>query len=75
MAKVEEKKEKVKQNSYHVTKREDGKWQVKIGGGEKVIKTYATKAEAEADVKRMAGNTGKGVLVHASKGKSKGKIQ
>ena len=42
---------------YHVGKRaSDGKWTVKFAGGEKVIKTFATKAEAEAYVKVMAEN-------------------
>lgn len=68
--------EKVKQNAYHVSKRkEDGLWQVKIGGSDKVIKTFATKPEAEKWAKETANNTGRGVLVHASKGKNKGKIQ
>ncbi|MCR5741973.1 MAG: DUF2188 domain-containing protein [Gammaproteobacteria bacterium] len=66
----------VKQNAYHVSKRaEDGKWQVKIGGSDKVIKLFNTKAEAEAWTAQTAQNTGRGVLVHASKGKNKGKIQ
>ncbi len=67
--------EKAKQNAYHVSKRSDGKWQVKIGGSDKVIKTFATKVEAEKWTKETADNTGRGVLVHASKGKNKGKIQ
>ncbi|MCQ2776109.1 MAG: DUF2188 domain-containing protein [Bacilli bacterium] len=61
---------------YHVSKRaEDGKWVVKFAGGEKVIKTFATKAEAEAYSEQMAENQGGIVLTHASKGKNKGKIQ
>ena len=64
-----------KQNAYHVSKREDGKWQVKIGGSDKVIKLFNTKPEAEKWTKETAENTGRGVLVHASKGKNKGKIQ
>lgn len=61
---------------YHVSKRaEDGKWAVKFAGGEKVIKLFDTKAEAEAYTKQMAENQGGVMLTHASKGKSKGKIQ
>ena len=61
---------------YHVSKRaEDGKWTVKFAGGEKVIKLFNTKAEAEEYVKKMAENQGVAYLTHASKGKNKGKIQ
>ena len=61
---------------YHVVKRkEDGKWAVKYAGGEKAIKLFNTKAEAEAYTKTMAENQGGVMLTHASKGKSKGKIQ
>ena len=31
---------------YHISKRSDGKWAIKFAGGEKVIKTFATKEEA-----------------------------
>ena len=42
---------------YHVNKRaSDGKWTVKFAGGEKVIKVFDTKAEAEAYTKKMAEN-------------------
>ena len=59
---------------YHVSKREDGKWQVKFAGGEKAIKLFDTKVEAEAYSKEMAENQGGVMLVHNSKGKNKGKI-
>lgn len=60
---------------YHVGKRaSDGKWTVKFAGGEKVIKTFATKAEAEAYVKVVAENQGATVLTHNSKGAKAGKI-
>ena len=60
---------------YHVSKRDsDGKWTVKFSGGEKVIKTFDTKAEAEAAVKVMAENQGATVLTHNSKGAKAGKI-
>lgn len=72
MAKVA-KKEPVR--VYHVAKREDGKWQIKFAGGEKAIKLFNTKAEADAAAKEMAANQNGTVLVHASKGKNKGKIQ
>ena len=61
---------------YHVSKRaEDGKWVIKFAGGEKVIKTFATKEEATAYVKQLAKNQDGTVLYHASKGAKAGKIQ
>lgn len=59
---------------YHVSKREDGMWQVKYAYGEKVIKLFKTKVEAEEYTKEMAKNQGGIMLAHNSKGKSKGKI-
>ena len=61
--------------SYHLSKREDGKWQLFITGSDKVIKTFATKAEGEAYAKEKAAITGRAVLAHNSKGANKGKIQ
>ena len=60
--------------SYHLSKREDGKWQLFITGSDKVIKTFATKAEGEAYAKERAENTGRAILAHISKGANKGKI-
>jgi hypothetical protein len=60
---------------YHLKKREkDGKWEVLRRGGEKAIKLFDTKAEAEEYCKQMAENQGGTLLVHASKGKNKGKF-
>lgn len=62
--------------AYHVVKRkEDNKWTVKLANGEKVIKTFATKEEALAFSKGLAERQNGTLRVHASKGKSKGKIQ
>ena len=61
--------------SYHLSKREDGKWQLFLTGSDKVIKTFATKAEGEAYAKEKAANTGRAVLAHNSKGANKGKIK
>ena len=61
--------------SYHLSKRSDGKWQLFITGSDKVIKTFATKAEGEAYAKEKASNTGRAVLAHNSKGANKGKIK
>ncbi len=64
---------------YHVVKREDKKWEVKLakvgGAAGKAIKLFDTKVEAEEYVKKMAENQGASVAVHASKGKNKGRIQ
>ncbi len=61
---------------YHLKKRpEDGKWEVLKQGGEKAIKLFKTKAEAEEYCAKLADNQGGTVLVHASKGANKGKIQ
>ena len=59
---------------YHVSKRaSDGKWQVFIRGSDKVIKLFATKAEAEEYCEKMAKNQGATLMVHKSKGVNKGK--
>jgi len=61
---------------YHLVKRSsDNKWAVKLQGGEKVIKLFNTKVEAEAFCEQMAENQGGTLQVHASKGASKGRIQ
>jgi hypothetical protein len=67
--------EKNENKTYHVAKREDGKWQVKFAGGQKAIKLFNTKEEAMAYTKTMAGNQNRAILVHASKGKNKGKLR
>ena len=75
--KAEPKKEapsKEAKRVYHVAKREDGMWQVKYAGGEKAIKLFKTKVEAEAFTKQMAENQGGVMLSHNSKGANKGKI-
>ena len=60
---------------YHVSKRaSDNKWQVFIQGSDKVIKLFNTKVEAEAYCEQMAKNQGATLLVHNSKGASKGKV-
>lgn len=61
---------------YHVNKRaSDKKWTIKFAGGERVIKLCDTKPEAIAYAKSLAEKQDGVVLVHASKGKQKGKIQ
>ena len=69
------KKRPIRANTfYHLSKREDGKWQLFITGSDKVIKTFATKAEGEAYAKEKVENTGRAILKHNSKGANKGKI-
>jgi len=75
----EEKEAKEKRDSqtkvYHVSKREeDGLWAVKFANGEKVIKTFKTKPEAVEYANSLAINQEGAVVVHASKGKNKGRI-
>ncbi|MFA6830368.1 MAG: DUF2188 domain-containing protein, partial [Bacilli bacterium] len=60
---------------YHVNKRaSDNKWSIKFATGSKVIKLFATKAEAVEYANTLAKKQSGIVLVHASKGKKKGKI-
>ena len=61
--------------TYHLVKREDGKWEVKFAGGQKAIKLFDTQIEALEYSKKMAENQGGKVLVHNSKGANKGRIQ
>ena len=61
--------------TYHLVKREDGKWEVKFAGGQKAIKLFDTQKEALEYSKKMAENQGGKVLVHNSKGANKGRIQ
>ena len=61
---------------YHVSKRkEDGKWTVKFAGGEKVIKLFDTQKEALEYSEKLTKNQDGVLLVHASKGKNKGRIK
>lgn len=80
--KAEPKKEPAKKEdekptfrTYHVVKREDGKWEVKFAGGEKAIKLFDTQKEAVEYSKVMAERQDGSVLVHNSKGKNKGRIK
>jgi len=67
--------EEVSYRTYHLVKREDGKWEVKFAKGQKAIKLFDTQAEALEYSKKMAKNQDGSVLIHASKGKNKGRIQ
>ena len=54
---------------YHVSIREDGKWQVKFAKGEKVIKTFATQLEAIDYAKQLAHNQNGSIAIHKKDGK------
>ena len=70
-----EEKKPVTFRNYHVSKRADGKWQVKYAGGQRAIKLFDTQKEAMEYTKVMAENQGGSVLLHNSKGANKGKIK
>ena len=70
---IEEPK-KAKKKVYFV-KKVDGRWQVILREGARVIKYFDTKAEAVEFAKVTAENQNGTVLVHASKGKNKGRFQ
>ena len=67
--KKEKAKEQEKKRNYHVSKREDGKWQVKFAGGEKAIKLFSTQAEAIAYAKKLAENREGSISIHKKDGK------
>lgn len=74
-AKKEAAPKKEAKRVYHVSKRaSDNMWQVTYAGGEKAIKLFKTKVEAEEYTKKMAENQGGVMLTHNSKGANKGKI-
>lgn len=54
---------------YHVSKREDGRWQVKNVKAEKALKIFRTQAEAIAYAKTVAGNQDGSIRVHSKAGK------
>ena len=69
--KTEEKETKV----YHLTKRkEDGKWAITFVGGQKAVKLFKTKKEAEEYLKILTENQGATALIRNSKGAKAGKF-
>ena len=58
---------------YHV-KKVNGKWQIMLKDGLKPIKTFDTKVEAVEYANNLAKSQNGSVLVHASKGKNKGRF-
>lgn len=55
--------------TYHISLRKgDGKWQVKIGGGEKAIKLFDTQAQAIDFAKSLADNQDANIVIHKKDG-------
>ena len=55
--------------TYHISLRKgDGKWQVKIGGGEKAIKLFDTQAQAIDYAKSLADNQDANIVIHKKDG-------
>lgn len=67
-SKTDEQKKNTAKN-YHVSKNEDGKWQVKFAGGEKAIKLFDTQAEAIDYAKQLAKNQDGKITIHKRDGK------
>lgn len=53
---------------YHVTKRKDGRWQVKGAASEKAIKIFDSYAEAVEYTKNMAANQDASIKLHRASG-------
>lgn len=66
-AKKPEPKSTVK--NYHISQREDGKWQVKGAKAEKALKLFDTQAEAIKYAKTTAGNQDGSFTIHKKDGK------
>lgn len=64
-----EPKKKPAHKNYHVSLREDGKWQVKFAKGEKALKLFDTQAEAIAFAKEKARNQDGNITIHKTDGK------
>lgn len=55
--------------NYHVSLREDGKWQVKFAKGSRALKLFDTQAEAIAFAKEKAENQDGTITIHKKDGK------
>lgn len=65
----EEKKNANRPKNYHISLRLDGKWQVKLGKGEKALKLFDTQAQAIAFAKEKAKNQDGHITIHKVDGK------
>ena len=54
---------------YHISQREDDKWQVKAEGAEKALKLFNTQKEAIAYAKSVADNQEGSIIIHKVDGK------
>lgn len=54
---------------YHVSKREDRRWQVKFANGKRAIKLFDTQAEAIVFAKKLAKSQDGSIRVHSVKGR------
>ncbi|MFR1565839.1 MAG: DUF2188 domain-containing protein [Christensenellales bacterium] len=55
--------------NYHVSLRDDGKWQVKFAKGNRALKLFDTQAEAIAFAKEKAENQDGAITIHKKDGK------
>lgn len=67
--KTEENKKEIANKNYHVSLREDGKWQVKFAKGERALKVFSTQAEAIEFAKEKAVNQNGSITIHKKDGK------
>ena len=65
----EEQKKKPVHKNYHVSLRDDGKWQVKFAKGEKALKLFDTQAEAITFAKEKAKNQDGNITIRKTDGK------
>lgn len=62
-------KDRERPKNYHISKRDDGKWQVKFAKGERALKLFDTQAEAIAFAKEKAENQDGSITIHKKDGK------
>ncbi len=67
--KADESKKEIANKNYHVSLREDGKWQVKFAKGERALKVFSTQAEAIEFAKEKAVNQKGSITIHKKDGK------
>lgn len=68
-------KEEVKERAqaYHIKKRPDGMWEVKLSKGKTAIKLFKTQQEAIDYTKKLSESTNRSVTLHGRDGKIKKK--
>ena len=54
---------------YHISKRKDGKWQVKFANGKKAIRLFPTQAEAIVFAKKLAKSQDGSIRIHSVSGR------